>query len=129
MGRWAAGFHTVSSNPQMTLARICLVVMVPLLNQLTSNSYFFRRGERVLIYAWARSGGALSTLCSGSHQADENDPDLAVLRPLARGDAGGTVRVLLTRFDFGWTRYPGLRVTLRPRAGSRPVNFRTRTFR
>jgi hypothetical protein len=101
-------------------------VTLTFVDQLSSESYHFRPGDRVLMYAWRRDGGALSTLCSGSQRADENHPDLPILRHLARGDAGGTVERVLSRFDYNWLRYPGLRITLRPRSGSGPV-IRTMT--
>ena len=87
---------------------------------LTSESYWFRPGERVLVYAFLHEG-ALTTTCSGTRRVTENDSDLTILRHLARGDAGGTVEGVLSRFDYNWLRYPGMKITLRPRSRSQPA--------
>ena len=88
--------------------------------------YQFRPGERVLVFVdrfatavvvdnriLAEKGSLTITGCSGTKQATENDPDVSILRHLARRDAGGTVEGVLSRFDFRWLNYPGVRIRLR----------------
>ena len=78
----------------------------------------FRQGERVLVFARRNQKELLSSLCGRTRVVAENDPDVLTLRHLAHRDPGGMVDGGMSRFDFRWTRYPGLRVTLRPLSGS-----------
>ena len=94
----------------------------------SSYPYVFRAGETALVFVSRlrvpRSAGVngvlvddrdvVTTTCSPTRRSGSDDPDIPILRHLARRDSGGTVEGVLARFDSRWLRYPGVRISLRP---------------
>jgi hypothetical protein len=87
-------------------------------------SYRFAPGQRVLVYATRGPDGTWSSTCTRTKPSGEGDPEIKILRSLARSEPGGLIDGGLVTVYEGrhlTNRHPDVRTTLRPSSTRGPV--------